>query len=68
VGEVEQQMVILACLPAGCQAKTAIGINLHQALSREGKGVVQLLNQNRVQKIRIEFSLMGYAKGVEGVL
>ena len=68
VGDMEERMSIQICLPAGCQARTNIGMNLHQALSRGSKGVVQLLNQNQRQKINIEFSLMGYAKGVEGVL
>ena len=68
VGEVEEKMVIQTCLPAGCQARIDIGVNLHQAFRKAEKGIVQLLNQNRQQKINIEFSLLGYSKGVEGVL
>jgi len=68
VGEIEEKMAILTCLPAGCQARMGIGVNLHQAFTKAEKGVVQLLNQNRQQKINIEFSLLGYSKGVEGVL
>jgi invasion protein IalB len=63
VGEGEYKMPITTCKTTGCQAKLKVDWNLNQKLKREDKAIVQLLHTNQIQKINIEFSLMGYSKG-----
>jgi len=68
VGESEHQMPITSCMPAGCRAQLSLDWNLGQQLKREEKAIVQLLHINQKQKINIEFSLMGFSKGLKEVL
>jgi len=63
VGGSEQKMPITVCMPAGCRAQVSLDWNLNQKLKREEKAIVQLLHVNQLQKINIEFSLMGFSKG-----
>ncbi len=68
VGSSEHKMPITSCMPAGCRAQIKLDWNLNQQLKRKEKAVVQLLHVNQLQKINIEFSLMGYSKGSKEIL
>ena len=68
VGESEHKMPITSCMPAGCRAQLKLDWNISQKLKREEKATVQLLHINQKQKINIEFSLMGFSKGIKEIL
>ncbi len=67
VGSVGKKMDFHTCLPAGCQARVDLDSSLHNALSKGKDAAVEVYAQGGTQKIKIEFSLEGYSKGVKEV-
>ena len=68
VGKSEYKMPITTCSSEGCRAQMNLDWNISQQLKREEKAIVQLLHINQKQKINIEFSLMGFSKGIKEIL
>ena len=68
IGKSEYLMPITTCLVSGCQAKVQPNLNLKQQFLTEAKAIVQLLHINQKQNINIEFSLMGFSKGIKEIL